>query len=81
MADKVINIYQNHIFPISGYNKTIYSDNGSHFINQKIQNYFQKQELTEVQLMDIREKVVFANSKSQKIYSYIPTKLILGFSS
>ena len=30
--------------------------------------------------MDIREKVVFVNIKSQKIYGYTLTKLILGFS-
>lgn len=33
MADEVINIYENHISPIFSYNKAIYLDNGSHFIN------------------------------------------------
>ncbi len=36
IVDKVIDIYKNFISPIVGDSKVVYSDNGSHFINQKI---------------------------------------------
>lgn len=34
--DMIIDIYNNHIFLILRYNKAVYSDNGSYFINQKV---------------------------------------------
>lgn len=116
IADEVFDIYKNHIFPIFGHSKTIYSDNGSHFINQNIYNYFQKRgfmhfmkqvshplstrllkqavksmmaylrgkciERASIErwLLDIRESVLFANIKSQKIHGYTPATLMLGFS-
>ena len=36
--------------------------------------------LTKAWSIDIREKVIFANTKSQKIYGYIFSKLMLDFS-
>ena len=41
-ADGVIDIYENHISPIFGHSEVVYSDNGSHFVNQKVQDYFQE---------------------------------------
>ena len=116
-ADEVIDIYENHISPIFGHSEAVYSDNGSYFVNQKVQDYFQERGVThftgpvshpsstglleravqsmmsylrgrcierastEGWSMDIREGVVFANTKSQKIHGYAPAELILGFSS
>ena len=115
-ADEVINIYENHISPIFGHSKAVYCNNGSHFVNQKVQDYFQEKGVThftwqvshpsstglleramqsmmsylrgkcierasiEGWSMDIREEVVFANTKSQKIHGYAPAELMLGFS-
>lgn len=45
-ADEVIDIYENHISPIFGHSEAVYSDNGSHFVNQKVQDYFQKRGVT-----------------------------------
>lgn len=45
-ANEVIDIYKNHIFPIFGYSKEIYSNNGSYFVNQKVQDYFQERGVT-----------------------------------
>lgn len=42
MVNKVVDIYKNHISLIFGHNKAIYLDNGFHFVNQKVQDYFQK---------------------------------------
>lgn len=36
-----------------------------------------KQDLTKTWLMDIEKKIIFGKTKSQKIYDYISTKLIL----
>lgn len=35
---------------------------------------------TEAWSMDIREGIMFANTKSQKIHGYAPVELMLGFS-
>lgn len=39
-----------------------------------------EQDLTKAWSIDIREEVVFANTKSQKIHSYTPAELMLAFS-
>lgn len=36
IADEVIDIYKNHICLIFRHKKAMYSDNSSHFVNQKI---------------------------------------------
>ncbi len=41
-AYEVIDIYENHISPIFDQSKAVYSDNRSHYVNQKVQDYFQE---------------------------------------
>ena len=36
MINQIINIYKNCIFIIFSYNKVIYLDNNSYFVNQKV---------------------------------------------
>lgn len=45
-ADEVIDIYENYVSLIFGHSEAMYSDNGSHFVNQKMQDYFLKRGVT-----------------------------------
>ncbi len=46
-----------------------------------IRDRYIKRGSTEALSIDIREGVIFANTKSQKIHGYAPAELVLGFSS
>lgn len=45
-ADDVIDIYESHLSPVFGQPKAAYSDNGSHFVNEKVTTYFRERGVT-----------------------------------
>lgn len=45
-AEDVIDMYDNHLSPIFGQPGAAYSDNGSHFVNEKVTAYFQQRGIT-----------------------------------
>ena len=45
-ADDVIDIFENYLTPIFGHPAAGYSDNGSHFVNEKISQYFEERGVT-----------------------------------
>ena len=45
-ADDVIDMYENILSPIFGQPEAGYSDNGSHFVNEKVTAYFQQRGIT-----------------------------------
>lgn len=45
-TNKIIDIFENHLSSIFDHSKRVYLDNGSYFINQKVQSYFQERNMT-----------------------------------
>lgn len=41
-ADDVLDMFENHLTPIFGHPAAAYSDNGSHFVNEKVSRYFEE---------------------------------------
>ncbi len=35
-AQEVVDLHENHVSPIFGYPRTVYKDNGSHFVNELV---------------------------------------------
>lgn len=40
-SGEVIDMFENHVSPVFGHPMAAYSDNGSHFVNDRVRNYFQ----------------------------------------
>lgn len=47
IADDIFDIYENHLTPIFGHPATAYSDNESHFVNEKVSRYFEERSITQ----------------------------------
>lgn len=45
-ADDVLDMFENYLIFIFGHPATVYSDNGSHFVNEKVSCYFKKRGIT-----------------------------------
>lgn len=46
MADNVLDMYKIYFTPVFGYPAAAYSDNGSHFVNEKVSRYFEERGIT-----------------------------------
>lgn len=40
IAQMVVDLHENPVFPIFGHSQAVYTDNGSHFINELVKNYY-----------------------------------------
>lgn len=40
-TQKVVDLYENYIFPILRHPRIVYTDNGNHFVNELVKNYYQ----------------------------------------
>ena len=45
-ADDVLDMYENHLKPVFGHPAAAYSDNRSHFVNEKVSRYFEERDVT-----------------------------------
>ena len=112
---ETVHMYEHHICPIFGFPRSVYSDNGSHFVNQWVERLFREHGVTHytgpishpsstglmeraVQAMqsflrarclereepgawslDVRDGVLYINTKTIRIHGYLPAELMLGF--
>lgn len=76
-ANKVIDIYKNHISLIFGHSKAMYSDNSLHFVNQKVQDYFRERGIIHFTgLMSHLSSNRLLKQAVQSIMSYLRGKCI-----
>ena len=112
---KTVHMYKHYICFIFGFSRSVYSDNGSYFVNQWVERLFREHGVTHytgpishpfftglmeraVQAMqsflkarclereepgawslDVRDGVLYINTKTIRIYKYLPAELMLGF--
>lgn len=45
-AQEVVDLHENHVSPILGHPRAVYTDNGSHFVNELMKNYYRDRGIT-----------------------------------
>ena len=72
-----MDLHENHVFPVFGHPRAVYTDNGSHFVNELVKDYYRNHGITHytgsisyLLLTGLLERVV------QRLVTFLRTKCI-----